>query len=386
MYCVVNKEQIIDGLQKAASIIPTRTGAAYLRSLWLKAENNTLTLMSTDASIEFTGSYQVEVREPGLTGVNGRAFVDLLRKLPQGELRMKLDTESGALLLEQGRRTYKLPVSDASWFQPLSTFPDTGAVVWSGDFLHELIDRVFFCISDDETADAIACLCLKPRPDKRLDVCGLNGHQFALVTFAHDDLHASLPAEGLLIQKKYAGELRKWLGSDEIELNVTDKRLFLRSGDGRETISLPRSGHVYPDYSAFLARLSGENGKVSNLSLARKECQEALDRLSIFNTDNDRCTYFDLRSAEVVLSAQGQDTGSATESLEVRYDGTIERIAFPTRNMMEILTHFQSEQLNLILTGAEGPCGITGQDDADYTVLIMPMKIADQQYYEPEAN
>ena len=384
MYCIVNKEQIIDGLQKAASIIPTRTGAAYLRSLWLKAENGTLTLMSTDASIEFTGSYVVDVREDGLVGVNGRAFVDLPRKLPQGELRMKLDASTGALLLEQGRRTYKLPVSDATWFQPLSTFPPEAAVVWSGDFFHELIDRVLFCISDDETADAIACLCLKPRPDKRIDVCGLNGHQFAIVTFAHDELHGCLPPEGLLIQKKYINELRKWLGADEIELNITDKRLFLRSGDGRETISLPRSGHVYPDYSAFLARLSGEGGKVSSLSLVRRECQEALDRLSIFNTDNDRCTYFELHPEEAVLSAQGQDTGSAAESLEVTYNGSIDRIAFPTRNMMDILTHYQSENLNLTLTGPEGPCGINGADDPDYTVLIMPMKIADQQYYEAD--
>jgi DNA polymerase-3 subunit beta len=386
MYCVVNKEQIIDGLQKAAGIIPARTGAAYLRSLWLKAEKGMLTLLSTDSSIEFTGSYAVDVREEGLAGVNGRAFVELLRKLPQGELRMKLDSGAGALLLEQGRRTYKLPVSDATWFQPLSVFPAEGAVVWSGDFFRELIDRVSFCISDDETADAIACLCLKPRQDKRIDICGLNGHQFAVVTCAHDELHACLPPEGLLIQKKYVNEVRKWLGTDEIELNITDKRLFLRGGDGLETVSLPRSGHVYPDYSTFLSRLSGASEQVSKLGVSRKECQDALDRLSIVNTDNDRCTYFELHAGEVVLSAQGQDTGSAVESLEVAYEGSIERIAFPTRNMMEILTHYQSERLDLTLTGAEGPCGINGPEDADYTVLIMPMKIAEQQYYEPEDN
>ena len=384
MYCVVSKEKIIDGLQKAASIIPARSAAAYLRSLWLNAENGTLTIMTTDASIEFTGSYDVDVREEGLTGVNGRAFVDLVRKLPQGELHLHLDKNSGSLILEQGRRSYKLPVSDATWFQPLSNFPADGGVTWAGDFLHEIIDRVSFCISDDEAADAIACLCLKPRADKRIDACGLNGHQFAVTTFAHDDLHACLPADGLLIQKKYVSELRKWLATDEIELNITDKRLFVRSGDNREMISLPRSGHSYPDYSAFLGRLSGAGGEVSHLHLDRRECQDSLDRLSIFNTDNDRCTYFELHAQEAVLSASGQDTGSATESLEVGYDGSIERIAFPTRSLMDILTHYQSEKLDLTLTGAEGPCGIGGADDPDYTVLIMPMKIVPQQYYEAE--
>ena len=98
----------------------------------------------------------------------------------------------------------------------------------------------------------------------------------------------------------------------------------------------------------------------SRLTLNRKDCLEALDRISIFNTESDRCTYFDLTGNEVMLSAQGQDTGSANESLEASYEGDISRIAFPTKNLMEIMTHYQSGDLLLTLTGAEGPCGITG--------------------------
>lgn len=75
MLFTVKKENIIEGLQKAAGIIPTRAGAAYLRSLWIKAEGEVLTIMATDANIEFTGTYPADVKEPGLVGVNGRNFV-----------------------------------------------------------------------------------------------------------------------------------------------------------------------------------------------------------------------------------------------------------------------------------------------------------------------
>ena len=53
----VSKDRIIDGLLKAAAIIPSKAGAAYLRSIWLKAEDGSLSIMSTDANIEFTGTY-----------------------------------------------------------------------------------------------------------------------------------------------------------------------------------------------------------------------------------------------------------------------------------------------------------------------------------------
>ena len=382
MKLTVNKEQIIEGLLKAAAIIPAKAGAQYLRSIWLKAEEGSLSVMSTDANIEFTGRYPAEVAAPGLIGVQGRAFVDLVRQLPTGVLHLTLDEASGNLLLEQGRRTYKLPVSGAEWFQNFSAFPAENAVTWSGDFLQDILDKVGFCISDDDAMDAIACLCMKPRGNGRIDVCGLNGHQFALVSFTHDELAERLPEAGMLIQKKYLADIKKWLGVDEIELNITDKRLYLRSLDGAETLSLPRAAHEYPDYNIFMSKLASED--MHPMTLARKEAIEALGRILIFNTESDRCTYMDLTAGEALLSAQGQDVGSANESLEVTYNGDIKRIAFPTRNLLDVLGHFVSAKIDMMLTGSEGPCGIRGGDDTDYTVIIMPMKVSETTYYSEE--
>ncbi|WP_374288186.1 DNA polymerase III subunit beta [Desulfovibrio desulfuricans] len=382
MKLTVNKEQIIEGLLKAAAIIPAKAGAQYLRSIWLKAEEGSLSVMSTDANIEFTGRYPAEVAQPGLIGVQGRAFVDLVRQLPTGVLHLTLDEASGNLLIEQGRRTYKLPVSGAEWFQNFSAFPADEAVTWSGDFLQDVLDKVAFCISDDDAMDAIACLCMKPRGNGRIDVCGLNGHQFALVSFTHDELAERLPEAGMLIQKKYLQDIKKWLGVDEIELNITDKRLYLRSLDGAETLSLPRAAHEYPDYNIFMSKLASED--MHPMTLARKEAIEALGRILIFNTESDRCTYMDLTAGEALLSAQGQDVGSANESLEVTYNGDIKRIAFPTRNLLDVLGHFVSAKIDMMLTGSEGPCGIRGADDTDYTVIIMPMKVSETTYYSEE--
>jgi len=382
MKLTVNKEQIIEGLLKAAAIIPAKAGAQYLRSIWLKAEEGSLSVMSTDANIEFTGRYPAEVAKPGLIGVQGRAFVDLVRQLPTGVLHLTLDEASGNLLIEQGRRTYKLPVSGAEWFQNFSAFPAEEAVTWSGDFLQDVLDKVAFCISDDDAMDAIACLCMKPRGNGRIDVCGLNGHQFALVSFTHDELADRLPEAGMLIQKKYLQDIKKWLGVDEIELNITDKRLYLRSLDGAETLSLPRAAHEYPDYNIFMSKLASED--MHPMTLARKEAIEALGRILIFNTESDRCTYMDLTAGEALLSAQGQDVGSANESLEVTYNGDIKRIAFPTRNLLDVLGHFVSAKIDMMLTGSEGPCGIRGADDTEYTVIIMPMKVSETTYYSEE--
>ncbi|WP_243439411.1 DNA polymerase III subunit beta [Fundidesulfovibrio soli] len=384
MFVKVTRTDIIEGLQKSANIIPAKTGAAFLRTIWLSAENGALRIMSTDSSLEFVGSYRAEVVEQGLCGVQGRSFFDLVRKLPGGEIQLKLDPTGQTLLVSQSGRNYKLPTSEKSWFQPFAEFPQGEHVMWSGDFLQELIDRVFFCVSDEDTMEAMACMYMRA-VDEKVEVCGLNGHQFAMCGFVNDDVRGMLPPEGVLIQKKYVLELKKWLTADEIELAISQKRLFFRTQDQRETFSLPLSYFQYPDYKSFVGKLSTPG--VSELQAEKGALSEALDRISIFNTDNNRCTYFQLETpGQLTLQSQGNDTGAATESMEAGFAGELKKIAFPTRDLLEILGHFHSPKVRFTLTGAEGPCGITGEDDADYLVIIMPMKIVEETYYSEEAS
>ncbi|MDL2313958.1 DNA polymerase III subunit beta [Desulfovibrio sp. OttesenSCG-928-C14] len=390
MYIKVYKEDIIEGLQKAASIIPSKSGAAYLRSIWIKTGEGKVEILATDSSIEFKGAYTSEIVNEGLVGVQGRTFVDLMRQLPADQqITLRLEEESNNLLIEQGKRKYKLPANDAVWFQTFSEFPESaepGSVIWAGDYIKEVIDRVSYCISDDDAMDAIACLSLKPTSDGGIEACGLNGHQFAMVKFMHDDLHAMLPADGILIQKKYLNELKKWLDDNEIELGMGDKRLFFRSSAKNETFSLPLSSYQFPEYYNFLSKLDGED--VAKLNIDRAECAGALERLSLFTSDGHRCIFFDFSSAssgEVVLYSTGQGTGSATEILNGEFNGSLDKISFPSRNLIEMLAHFQSGKLRLIMSGSEAPCGILGDDDPEYTVIIMPMKIVSNTYYSEES-
>ena len=91
MQLKVFRNDIIDGLQKSSAIIPAKTGAAFLRTIWLEAASGVLRILSTDSSLEFTGQYAAKVTEEGLCGVQGKNFFELVRKLPPGEIGLTLD-------------------------------------------------------------------------------------------------------------------------------------------------------------------------------------------------------------------------------------------------------------------------------------------------------
>lgn len=239
MFLKVRKEEIIDGLLKASNIIPSKTGAAYLRTVWLKAEGDSLAILATDSSIEFMGTYPAVTSEGGLVGVQGKKFCELMRRMPPGEILLKLDASGKHLHIEQGRRKYKLPANESSWFQEFNAFPAESAVLWSGDFFKEAIDRIAFCIADDEDLTSMNCIKFAPVEDDDVEICGLNGHQFGLMRFTNADIRVALGQEGFLVSKKYLLEIRKWLTNDEIEISLSDKRLFLRTENKKETFSLP---------------------------------------------------------------------------------------------------------------------------------------------------
>ena len=375
----VEKKRVIDGIQKAAAIIPAKTGAAFLRSIWIKAENGILSIKSTDGNVEFSGIYAAGIEDAGFIGVQGRTFADLIKQLPDGQI--SFVTDESTLKVKQKGKNYKFPVNNADYFQEFSPYPDSESVAWDGAELANIIDRVSFCIDSDETKDSLGCLCVQGRKDGRIDICGLNGHQFALWICDKPDLFAKLDGKPLLIQKKFLPFIKKWLKSGPIELNLSDKRLYLKNED--EQLSIPRVDLDYPDYSIFMSKLEDE--EKSRLLAFRKEMIDALNRIAIFTSAGNSSVFIDLSEKILNLSAQGQETGSGKEELEVSYDGSIKRIAFPTSNLMEVLNHFESDEIFADMTGEQGVCGIRGLDaekDGEYVVAIMPMNMGDDSYYE----
>lgn len=380
MKFLIQRETILPGLHQAAQITPAKTGAVFLRSVWLKVETDQLQIMATDSNIEFYGQYQAQVDEAGIVGVNGRHLYDLIRKLHPGELLFQVEESSKKLLIKQNKRKYNLPINENYWFQPLSTFPEENSVFWHGETFNEIIDSIYFSVSDDEVMRAINCMLMKYAPkNEKIEFCGLNGHQLALYQLEKNGLESILPEQGILIMKKYLNDLKRILPAKEIEMNISNNRLYCRSFDKVENVSIPLSQYEYPDHNDLLARYVSENP--SSMDVDKKSIMDALDRLSIFNTENSICTYFEFSGDVLQMEVNSDEKGEAKEFLDVSFQGGLQKIAFPTKDIMEILSHFKSEDLHFHFTNNEGPCFVTGKDDEFYSVLIMPMKISEDVVY-----
>ncbi len=384
MYLRVFREDIIEGVMKATSVISQKAGAAYLRTLWLKAENDRLEILSTDSNIEFIGRYSANVLETGLVGVEGKKFSDLVRKLKPGEIVLKSDKSKNVFFIQQDKRKYKVPTNEESWFPELTPFPEENLVLWSGEILKEIIDKISFSISDDDTMGSMTCLKISrgDETENAVEFCGFDIENMGLYTVKNDDVFNLVPEHGMLIPKKYIVELRKWLPPGEIELSISGDRFFVRKQDLSESISFPLSFDEFTDYHQVLNTFSNELN--SSLVVNKRELMDALERILIFCTEFNKSAIFQLKEDEVIIDSTAVEAGEANEVLGGKYDGDINELVFNIKSLLEILGHFSSEEICMNLSGQVRPCKITGEDDSNYFIVTMPVEIQEETYYTEE--
>ncbi len=384
MKIIINKEEVIRGLQKASNLTSQKTGTTFLKSIWLKAGKNNLEIMATDSKIEFIGTYPVKCKETGLVGVNGKNFYELVKKLPPGEISLRYDEKSESLILEQGYRKYRILTYDKTWFKELKRFPEDNFIKWQGDNFRDLIDRMLYFIPDD-ISDENRYLKLERHEQKNKIVAyAIKLHTFALKIIEHEGLYKLIKNDGFLIDRVFLVELKKWLDNDEISIAIDNNRIFIKNKNN-EIISFPLVYKEFTNYKTFLDAYNSKEQK-SKLIINRQELKESLERLYIFVSDIDQIAYFMLNNKELIIYVESYDKGEATESIIAEYNGNLEKITFLIKRIRDIIEHFYSENITMEFTHSEGPCKIVGNDDIDkdYLVITMPIKVSDEIYYEDE--
>lgn len=384
MDITINTEQCGSGIQKASSITPSKSGNAYLKTMWLKAskEKGTVCFMTTDASTEYTVTAPAEVKVEGLVGVNSKAFTELVRSLPAGLLHIKLD-EAGQVVQvssSQGKRLYKLPAANNTWFQEFTSYPEGESVIWNGEVFSEIIKRIYFCLSEEEES-SFSSLCIRPNSKGSIDFCGLDGNKFAISVVSNQDLLAALPEDGITIQRKHLSDMEKLLDRDDIELNIGEKRIYIRTKDGNEVFSVPLTQLHFIDYSIFLNKSDGS----STINVKKQDMLDALSRSSIFNTKDEIAVYLAIREDSLTLTSSEKTLGSATETIPADCQCDVPELAFVTRGLIDILQHMPGDDVVIRMSSKDGPCAFTSPGTDEYMIIAMPMQVVTKSYYDEES-
>jgi DNA polymerase-3 subunit beta len=370
MEFTVKKYDLLTELNLTQGVVERKTTIPILSHLLCEAKGTRVTITATDLELSIRTSCEAKVRKEGAGTIPAKKLLELVRLLPDEEIRFKL-LENHWIQITSGRRNYKLVGMAKENFPAIPAFPHP-LVSIPASILSALIARTAFAISMEESRYTLNGAQLTLKPDT-ISMVATDGHRLALAEADHS-------FEGLsnetrpLIPKKAMTEIQRLAAEAgekaRIEFARDDSHLFFQV-DSRLLISRILTGQ-FPNYEAVLPR---DNSK--KIVLQRNEFNDAVRRVAQLADQRNHALRFSANQEGVELSASSPEYGEATENIETEYKGEPISIGFNGQYILDFLTAAPEGPISIELKDEQSPGQMRplADDQYRYRYIIMPMRI-----------
>jgi DNA polymerase-3 subunit beta len=332
--------------------------------------------------IQLDTKVAAKVETEGKITVPAKLLTEIVRKVPD-EAGVTLETKANdkdvpVLQVRSGRSRFTLQTLPADDFPTFGEKDTNHSFALTGEDVTELFGRTQFAISTEETRYYLNGVYLHTHVDSNgnngeLRGCTTDGHRLArtsrpLPEGAHGFTSGSNPS-GVIVPSQTVEEIIRLSGDTEkIGVKISPTTITVKADD--TVLASKLIDGTFPDYARVVPT---GNDKV--LRADREELFNAIDRLAIVSTERGRGIKLSLTRGKLELSINSPDVGSASEELDVDYEGDPLDVGFNSRYLMDILDEIKSDRAEFKLADAGSPALIQGDTDAKALFVLMPMRV-----------
>src|SRR2546425_1701277 len=192
----VKKFDLLEELSLTQGVVERKTTIPILSNLLCEAKGNRLTITATDLELSIRTGCEAKVKKEGSGTIPAKKLLELVRLLPEEEIRFKL-LENNWVEILCDRKKYKMVGMSKDNFPALPAFPHP-LVTIPAKVLSSLIARTQFAISMEESRYTLNGGLLILKPDQ-LAMVATDGHRLALVGTDHKLTGVNSEARQVLI-------------------------------------------------------------------------------------------------------------------------------------------------------------------------------------------
>ena len=385
MELAISRDTLLRALQTIQGVVENRSSAMpILQNVLVETEGNrNIRLLGTNLDISMRGVFEAEVAKAGKVTLNARKLFDIVRELPEAEVRF---TEEDGQWIEMRceRSKFRFPGLPPTEFPALPESKESKTHTISASVLSEMIRKTMFAISQDETRYTYNGVFMETESDI-LRLVATDGHRLAMIERANEGL---ILDGGVIVHKKALGELVKLLQGVEGDISVS--LTHVSSGQGLSLSGDEASASLTPNHIIFQmenialsARLiDGEFPKYRqvipdnnehSILMNRERLTQALRRVSLF-TNETRMVKFEFSPGQLKLTTNGSEAGEAEEIIESNAQTDI-TIGFNSRYCLDALSVLDEEEISMELKDSLSPGVLSPKDSDGYTYVVMPMRV-----------
>ena len=175
---------------------------------------------------------------------------------------------------------------------------------------------------------------------------------------------------GIIVPRKTVTEVQRLIEDSQAEVAIELSSTKIRFSIGDVVLTSKLIDGTFPDYGRVIP-----TGNDKELIVDKKDFEAAVDRVSTVSSERGRAVKLSLSSGKLMLSVTNPDSGSATEELDVEYDGDPLDIGFNSRYLLDIAAQLDGEVAVLKLADPGSPTLIQDKDAKGALYVLMPMRV-----------
>lgn len=363
-----NRNEFVKALSHVQTVVEKRNIIPILSNVLLIAENGKLTVTATDMDIIFSEQINLEVIENGTITVSAHLLYDIIRKLDDNE-EIELLLKNQILQINASNCNFTLGTLFARDFPKVD---DDGYEVEFSimvDQLKDIIDKVKFSISNEETRYNLNGVFIHSGAKNMLQAVSTDGHRLSVLNL--ENVEGLKPFEGIIIPRKAILELRKVIDEFEGNVHVLLSPTKVKFMSEKFAMITKLIDAKFPSYETLIP-----NQNELLMKIKREQFIKAIDRVSTINNEKFRGIKLECENNKLTLSSTSDAGGAAKETINVEINSEEKfEIGFNARYLLESMSVLNDEIIVCRFKDSFSPAIISEESSKNYRHIVMPMRV-----------
>ncbi len=369
MKIICYKDKIMKALNSVVKGVASKTTMPILEGILIQTNDNEIKLTTYDLEIGIEYVMDCDVLEQGSTVVNAIMFSEIIRKLPDTEIKISLNS-SNLLEIECEGSLYKLATMNPEEFPELPKIEIENSIEIDQNVLKNMIRRTIFAVSTEESRP-IFTGCLFEIENNKLSLVAVDGFRLALrkifLTKQTNDFSAVIPGKTLVEINKIITD-----SFEPIKIGVS-KNQALFEMDNCKIVTRILDGE-FLNYKNVIPNTWETRIKVNKNSI-----QDSFERISLISSSSVEKekkypvkVQVDIGKVTILCTNQ---TGDAKEELYVATEGKNLEAGFNPKYFLDSLKAIDDEEVYIEFGSSISPCLIKSVENNDYVYMILPIRL-----------
>ena len=371
MKFICEKDKILKGINSVINGVASKTTMPVLEGILIQTNDNEIKLTTYDLEIGIEYILEANVEEQGNTVVNAIMFSEIIRKLPNKNIKITIN-ENNLLEIECEGSLYKLATMNPEEFPELPKINIDNSIEIEQTVLKNMIRKTIFAVSQEENRP-IFTGCLFEVIENKLNVVAVDGYRLAIkssiINEKGNDFSSVIPGKTLNEVNKIISDsfepIKIGISKNQALFEMENCKIVTRLLDGE-----------FLKYSNTIPSSWETRIKVNKNNI--QECFERIILISASSIEKEKKypVKINVEIGKVTISCANQ-TGDAKEEIYVETEGKELEIGFNPRFFLDALKAIDDEEVYIEFGTNRSPCIIKPVEDGDYIYMILPIKMKD---------